>query len=160
VVTGLVLMLALGADPTITLGSGPTMCGALQAADFTAVGLAPDATAPRPPNSTEPTGAYCTYTKAFPVAGGLEFDIFDGESDPAGVVKTMLGEGLGKPTSAGLAGVDESLLSQGAGEQGHAMASLIVRHRRLVFGITIPQSPKAKAQLLALAQLVLARVKH
>ena len=159
-VTGLVLMLALGADPTIVLGSGPKMCAALTAADFTAVGLAADAAPPRPPNSTEPTGAYCTYTKAFPIAGGLELDIFDGESDPAGVVKTMLGEGIGAPTPAGLAGVDESLLSQGASEHGHTMASLIVRHRRLVFGITIPQSPKAKGQLLALAQLVLARVKH
>ena len=40
------------------------------------------------------------------------------------------------------------------------MASLMVRHRRLVFGITIPQGPKAKEQLLALATLVLSRVKH
>jgi len=46
-------------------------------------------------------------------------------------------------------------------DQGRAdRAFVIVRHRRLVFGITIPQSPKAKEQLLALAQLVLARVKH
>ena len=112
-VTGLVLVLALGADPTITLGSGAKMCAALTAADFTAVGLAPDSTPPRPPNSTEPAGAYCTYTKAFPIAGGLEFDIFDGESDPTGVVKTMLGEGRGTPTPAGLAGVDDSVLSRG-----------------------------------------------
>jgi hypothetical protein len=159
-VTGLVLAMALGADPTITLGSGPKMCAALTADDFTAVGLSPDPAPPRPPNSTEPTGAYCTYTKAFPIAGGLELDVFDGESDPAGVVKTMLGEGSSTPAPAGLAGVDESLLSQAAGDKGHTMASLIVRHRRLVFGITIPQSAKAKAQLLSLAQLVLARVKH
>jgi hypothetical protein len=158
--TGLVLAMALGAEPTVTLGSGAKMCAALKAEDFKAVGLDPDPTPPRPPNSTEPTGAYCTYTKAFPIAGGLEFDIFDGESDPAGVVKTMVGEGGGKQTPAGMAGVDESLLSQVPGDKGHTMASLVVRHRRLVFGITIPQSPKAKEQLLALADLVLSRVKH
>jgi hypothetical protein len=158
-VTGLVLAMALGADPTVTLGSGPKMCAALKTEDFSAVGLSPDPV-PRPPNSTEATGAYCVYTKAFPSAGGLEFDIFDGESDPAGVVKTMLGEGGGKTTPAGLAGVDEGLLTVLPGDKGHTMASLTVRHRRLVFGITIPQGPKAKEQLLALAQLVLARVKH
>src|SRR6187401_618984 len=69
--TGLALAVALGADPTVALGTGPKMCVALTAADFTAVGLSPDPTPPRPPNSDEKTGAYCTYTKAFPVAGGL-----------------------------------------------------------------------------------------
>jgi len=157
---GLVLAMALGADPTVALGTGARMCAALTAEDFTAVGLSPDPTPPRPPNSVEPTGAYCTYTKAFPIAGGLELDIFDGASDPAGVVKTMLGEGLSPPTPAGLTGVDESLLSQAAGDKGHTMASLVVRHRRLVFGITIPQSAKAREQLLALAKVVLARVQH
>ena len=72
----------------------------------------------------------------------------------------MLGEGGGKATPAGLAGVDDSQLTVSPGEKGHPMASLTVRHRRLVFGITIPQGPKAKEQLVALAQLVLARVKH
>jgi hypothetical protein len=40
------------------------------------------------------------------------------------------------------------------------MASLVVRHRRLVFAITVPSTPKAKEQLLALAPVVLSRVKH
>jgi hypothetical protein len=158
-ITGLVLALAVGADPTVALGSGAKMCAALTAADFTAVGLQPDAAPPRPPNSTEPTGAYCTYTKAFPIAGGLELDVFDGESDPAGVVKTILSES-GKPAPAGLAGVDESILTISPGNAGVTMASLVVRHRRLVFAITIPSSPKAKAQLLSLGATVLARVKH
>ena len=158
--TGLALAMALGADPTVALGTGPKMCAALTAADFTAVGLSPDPTPPRPPNSDEKTGAYCTYTKAFPIAGGLEFDIFDGESDPAGVVETILGEGGGKPTRADLAGVDESLLALSPGDKGVTMAALVVRHRRLVFVITIPSTPKAKAQLVSLATVVLARVKH
>jgi hypothetical protein len=157
--TTLVLAVALGADPTVALGTGPKMCAALTAADFTAVGLAPDPAPPRLPNSDAPTGAYCTYTKAFPIAGGLEFDIFDGESDPVGVVKTMTAEG-GRPSPAGLAGVDDSLLSLSPGEKGHTMATLVVRHRRLVFAITIPSSPKAKDQLVALAQQVLSRVEH
>jgi hypothetical protein len=158
-ITGLVLAVILGADPTVVLGTGAKMCAALTAEDFKAVGLNPDPAPPRPPNSTEPTGAYCTYTKVFPSGGGLEFDIFDGESDPVGVVKTMLGES-GPAQPAGLAGVDESLLSLSPGEKGHTTATLVVRHRRLVFGITIPSSPKAKDQLLALASLVLSRVKH
>jgi hypothetical protein len=83
--------MALGADPTVALGTGAGMCAALKAEDFTAVGLSPDPTPPRPPNSVESTGARCTCTKAFPIAGGLELDIFDGASDPAGVVKTMPG---------------------------------------------------------------------
>lgn len=156
----IVLVLALGAEATVTLGTGAKMCAALVAADFKAVGLNPDPVAPRPPNSTEPAGAYCTYTKAFPINGGLEFDIFDGESDPVGVVKTMLSEsGPGRP--AGLAGVDESVLNlSGEGEKGLKTATLVVRHRRLVFGITIPASAKAQQQLFALAEVVLGRVKH
>jgi hypothetical protein len=158
--TTLALAMALGADPTVTLGSGAKMCAALKAEDFTAVGLSPDPTPPRPPTAGEPTGAYCTYNKAFPMAGGIELDIFDGQSDPAGVVKTMLSEGGGRTTPAALPGVDESLLTVSPGDKGHTMASLTVRHRRLVFGITIPESPKAREQLVALATLVLARVKH
>ena len=157
--TALVLTTALGADPTVVLGTGAKMCAALTAADFRAVGLNPDPVPPRPPNSTEPTGAYCTYTKAFPINGGIELDIFDGESDPAGVVKTILSE-AGPARPAGLAGVDESALSLSQGEKGQTMAMLVARHRRLVFAITIPSSPKAKEQLLALAQVALTRVKH
>lgn len=66
-ITGLVLMVALGADPTVVLGTGAKMCAALTAEDFKAVGLSPDPAPPRPPNSTEASGAYCTYTKAFPI---------------------------------------------------------------------------------------------
>jgi hypothetical protein len=157
--TSVALSMALGADPTVVLGTGPKMCAALTAADFTAVGLNPDPAPPRPPNSDDKTNAYCTYTKAFPVAGGLELDIFDGESEPAGVVKTIVAEG-GKSTPAGLVGVDESLLARSPGEKGVTMASLVVRHRRLVFAITIPSTPKATEQLLSLAKVVLSRVKH
>jgi hypothetical protein len=156
--SSLALAMALGADPAVALGTGAKMCAALTAADFTAVGLSPDPT-PRPPNSDDKTSAYCTYTRAAPVAGGLEFDIFDGEADPGGVVKTILAEG-GKPIRVALAGVDESLLALSPGEKGVTMASLVVRHRRLVFAITIPSTAKAKDQLLSLATVVLMRVKH
>jgi hypothetical protein len=159
-IIALVLAIALGADPTVALGTGAKMCAALTAADFAAVGLHPDPVPARPPNSTEPTGAYCTYTKAFPIAGGLEFDIFDGETDPVGVEKTMLGEGGGPQTPAKLEGVDNSVFSESRGNGGVTMAALVVRHRRLVFGITIPSSPKAKEQLTALAKVVLSRVKR
>jgi hypothetical protein len=157
--TAFALVMSLAAEPTVMLGTGPKMCAALTAADFKAVGLSPDAAPPRPPNSDAPTSAYCTYTKTFPVAGGLEFDIFDGEKDSPGVVKTIVAEG-GKARPAGLAGVDESLLSESPGEKGGTMTTLVARHRRLVFAITIPSSPRANEQLAALAQLVLSRVKY
>jgi hypothetical protein len=58
--TSLILTVALGAEPAVALGSGAKMCAALTPADLEAVGLQPDPTPPRPPNSGEPTGAYCT----------------------------------------------------------------------------------------------------
>jgi hypothetical protein len=156
--TSLVMAMALTAQPAVTLGTGAKMCEALTAADFTAVGPTPDPM-PRPPNSDDKTNAYCSYTKAFPVDGGLELDVFDGESDPRDVVKTILAES-GKPTPASLPGVDESVFTTSAGNKGRTLASVVVRHRRLVFAITVPASPKAKEQLTALATLVLSRVKH
>jgi hypothetical protein len=157
--TAFVVALSIGVQPVVELGTGPKMCAALTAEDFKGVGLTPDPVPPRPPNSDDKTNAYCTYTKAFPVAGGLELDIFDGEADPADVVKTILGEG-GKPKPAGLPGVDASFVTRSPGDKGHTVASLVVRHRRLVFAISVPSGPKADAQLHALAQLVLSRVKH
>jgi len=156
----LLLIGAVGTDGPVSLGTGARMCAALGAEDFRSVGLTPDPALPRPPNSTEPTGAYCTYTKAFPVDGGLELDIFDGESDPAGVFRTILAEG-GRPAPAGLIGVDESAISlSDPGRGSHRLASLAVRHRRLVFVITIPAGPEAQRQLTSLAKTVLGRVNH
>jgi hypothetical protein len=158
-IAAFVLALSIGVQPIVELGTGPKMCAALTAEDFRGVGLAPDPAPPRPPNSDDKTNAYCSYTKAFPVAGGLEFDIFDGADDPADVMKTILAEG-GKPKPAGVPGVDASAFALSPGEKGHTTASLVVRHRRLVFAISVPSGPKANAQLLALAKLVLSRVKH
>jgi hypothetical protein len=158
-ISAFVLAMSIGVQPSIQLGTGPKMCAALTPDDFKRVGLTPDPAPPRPPSSDDKTSAYCTYTKAFPVAGGLELDIFDGEDDPAGVMKTILAEGR-KPKPAGLQGVDESALTLSPGEKGHTVASLVVRHRRLVFAISAPSGPKANAQLAALARLVLSRVTH
>jgi hypothetical protein len=155
---GLALSLTLLAEPTIILGTGARMCEALAAADFAAVGLAPDPT-PRPPNSDDKTNAYCGYTKAFPVAGGLELDIFDGEADPRDVVKTILAES-GTRTPASLPGVDEAVFTESPGNKGVTVASIVVRHRRLVFAISVPSTARAREQLAALAQRVLSRVKH
>lgn len=156
--TGLALALTLLADPVVALGTGPKMCEALTPADFTAVGLRPDAT-PRPPNSDDKTNAYCGYTTAFPVDGGLELDIFDGEADPREVVKTILAES-GKRTPASLPGVDDAIFTESRGNAGATVASIVVRHRRLVFTIAVPSGAKAREQLAALAQRVLTRVRH
>jgi hypothetical protein len=158
----LILLVAVTAvaDPQVKLGTGGKMCAALTAADFKAVGLAPDPAPPRPPNSTEPGGAYCTYTKAWVKDGGIEFDIFDSGSDAKATLATILGDaGPAKP--AGLTGVEESVLNLSADAGGTTRhAFLAVRDKGLVFTIAIPTGPKAKEQLFALARLVLDRVKH
>lgn len=148
------------ADPQVKLGTGGKMCGALTVADFKAVGLSPDPVAPRPPNSVEPGGAYCTYTKAWVKDGGIEFDIFDSGADAKNTVATILGD-AGPAQPAGLGGVEESLLNLSADAGGTAKhAFLVVRDQSLVFSIAIPTGAHAKEQLFVLARLVLGRVKH
>ena len=148
------------AEPPVKLGTGARMCAALTAADFKAVGLSPDAVAPRPPNSTEPGGAYCTYTKAWVKDGGIEFDMFDAGADAKATVATILGD-AGPAQPGGLSGVEESLLNLSADAGGTVKhAFLVVRDKGLVFTIAIPTGVRAKEQLFALARLVLARVKH
>ena len=82
--TGLALAMALGADATIALGTGPKMCAALTAADFTAVGLSPDTTPPAPAELGREDGRLLHVHQCVSPSRGLEFDIFDGESDPSG----------------------------------------------------------------------------
>jgi hypothetical protein len=136
------------------------MCAALTAADLKSVGLNPDPSPPRPPNSPDPGSAYCTYTKAWVKDGGIEFDIFDAGADAKATVATILGES-GPMQPAGLSGVEESLLALSANAGGPARhASLVVRDRGLVFSLAIPTGAKAKEQLFTLAKLVLDRVKH
>jgi hypothetical protein len=148
------------AEPPVRLGTGAKMCAALTAADFKAVGLNPDPAAPRPPNSTEPGGAYCTYTKAWVKDGGIELDIFDAGADAKATLATILGD-AGPAQPAGLSGVEESLINLSADAGGTAKhAFLVVRDKGLVFTIAIPTGAKAKEQLFALARLVLDRVKH
>jgi hypothetical protein len=92
--------------------------------------------------------------------GGIELDIFDAGADPQEAVATILGE-AGPMQAAGLPGVDESLLNLAADAGGSVKhASLVVRHRGLVFTLAIPTGARAKDQLFALAKLVLERVKH
>jgi hypothetical protein len=152
--------LSVLAEAPVKLGTGAKMCAALTAADFKAVGLSPDPAAPRPPNSTEPGSAYCTYTKAWVKDGGIEFDIFDAGADAKDTLATILGD-AGPVQPAGLSGVEESLLNLSADAGGTAKhAFLVVRDKGVVFTIAIPSSAKAKEQLFALARLVLDRVKH
>jgi hypothetical protein len=155
-----IVLVTLAGAP-VKLSTGAKMCEALNAADLKGVGLSPDS--PRPPNSTEKTGAYCTYTQAFASAGGIELDVFD--VDPADAKETMkvtVGDacqGVSQPGN--YPGVDESLSCPSvAGDKGTKSSVLVVRHRRLMFVLTIPAGPKAKDQLFALAKLVLGRVEH
>src|SRR4051812_45522 len=111
----LAAVLVLTSTPAVQLGTGAKMCEALSAADFKAMGLSPDPSPPRPPNSTEAVSAYCTYTKLWVREGGLELDIFGDpaapDSEARATVETILGDAGARLSPAGYPSVDESLIS-------------------------------------------------
>src|SRR5262245_12884223 len=119
IASALLVAWTAAAEPSVKLGSGARMCAALTAADFKGVGLSPDAAPPRPPNSPDPAGAYCTYTKAWVKDGGIEFDVFDAGENPRETVATILAE-TEPMQPAGLGGVEESLLDLSASAGGSA----------------------------------------
>ena len=72
------------------------------------------------------------------------------------VEKTVLGEVGGKYESIQIAGADDAQIVLAAGQT----ASIVVRRGKAVFDINIPKSAEARRQLLALAQIVLGRIKQ
>lgn len=143
------------APPSVPLGSGAKMCGALTPADLKAQGLSPD---PKPiVNSPEPISAYCTYAGKSGATGGIELDVFAAGADALDTQKTILEE-LGGMKPAGYPGVDESLMNLEAVSGGPKFAVLVVRRGGLVLTLSLPSGPKAKDQLFALAKLALQRL--
>ena len=128
--------------------------------DFAAVGLsgagAPDV------NSDEPGCAYLVYAGNSGATGGIEFDVFFSD-DPEAVFATVTAESQhARPVScAQEVGADDALLETGRNNgRGGKWAGIDVKKGRLVFAISLPDSPQAESQLIALAKLVLARTQR
>jgi hypothetical protein len=141
------------AGAAIGPSSGKALCSALTPADFTKAGV--PVSALRQANLDGTEGAYCVYDSK---AGKVEFDIFfPAGANPKEVIateKTVLGEAGGKYESVTLAGAESAQISLGASP------TIVVRKGKAVFDIGIPNSTNARQQLMALAQIVLGRLKQ
>jgi hypothetical protein len=148
-------MTAAKAQSPITPSSGKTLCAALTPADFTKAGV--PVSALRQANLDGTDGAYCVYESK---AGSVEFDIFFPAGatprDIAATEKTVLGEVGGKSESIQIAGADAAQIILADSQT----ASIVVRKGKAVFDINIPKNGNARQQLVALAQIVLGRLKQ
>ncbi|HKF22329.1 MAG TPA: hypothetical protein VKE93_12225 [Candidatus Angelobacter sp.] len=138
----------------IAPSSGKALCSGLTAADFTKVGV--PVSGLRQANVDGTDGAYCVYDSK---AGNVEFDIFfPGGVTPAEVIateKTVLAE-IGAPYQPVPVIGGTAHIALDAGKS----ASIVVRKGNAVFAINIPKDPNARQQLIALAQIVSARLKQ
>ncbi len=145
----------------IRKGSGAALCGALTQADFAALGLQADA---RVDANVQDGGrsAYCGYRGRSGAMGGLELDVFwpagASPGEVRGTERTILAEDAGKYVPVTVAGADEALLAPSLRSGGPTFASIVVRRGDLVFAISLPATPQARAQLLRLSTLALARL--
>jgi hypothetical protein len=143
------------ASTTVAPSSGKALCSALTPADFTKAGV--PVSGLRQANVDGTDGAYCVYDSK---AGSVEFDIFfPAGANPVEVnatEKTVLGE-IGAPYQPVMVpGAGTGHIALDAGKS----ASIVVRKGNAVFDINIPKGPNARQQLIALAQVVLGRLKQ
>jgi len=135
-----------------TVGPGGNLCGLLGPGDFAAVGVTGAGTPTK--NSDAPTDAYCVYTGISSATGGIEFDLFIG--DPEATYQQIKSNGgiLADDATGDLPGVGAAGIQlNGPGN----MATIGVRKGQLTFDIGFPANANARAQLIALAKLVLQR---
>jgi hypothetical protein len=144
------------AGQTIGPSSGKAMCSALTAADFAKAAVAVSGL--HEANMDNSSNVYCVYDSK---AGKVEFDIFYPAGSTIDEVKaaerTALAEIGGKFETVRMAGVDEAKTNALAPKDA-AFASIVARKGSAVFDINIPQSPQARQQLLALAEVVASRL--
>ena len=135
-----------------TVAKGGDLCGLLGPGDFTAAGI-PGA-GPPVENFDDAGNYYCVYAGDSGATGGIEFDAFVG--DPAGAYKTMA-ESAGitaADATAELAGVDKAgTILNGPG----GMAAIAVCEGQLCFDVELPTTSGSRAELIALAGIVLQR---
>jgi hypothetical protein len=151
-----VIAIALPACSQVVPSSGKALCSALTAADFTKAGVAVSSL--KQANLDGPNGAYCVYDSK---AGSVEFDIFFPAGSNAIEVlateKTVLGEVGAKAEPVKMAGTDSAQLVLNPSDP---TGSIVVRKGKAVFDINIPKGPNVRQQLVALAQIVLGRLKQ
>jgi hypothetical protein len=149
---------------TIEANSGTALCGALTAADFTAVGIT--GTAKPHANVMHPSAAYCVFEGSSGQTGGVEADVFYWAGINEDVIKqheqTLIREmggniGAGSYKKIQMSGVDDAYLATGLQRSGPRYASIIVRKAYLILIVTIPPGPRASDQLTKLATVALQR---
>jgi hypothetical protein len=146
--------LALLLSP-ISPKSGEKMC-ALTPEDFKAAGVA-NAGKPKANVSDAGASAYCVYTGKSGATGGIEFDVFyPAEPD---TFKTATSESSIKLESIKVPGADEAVWAAGPQVGGMPpVATITVRRKNLVFGLSFPPGKNPKEQLLKLTDMVLKRL--
>ncbi len=153
-----VACLLAGAQSAVKPSSGKALCSALAPADFTKAGVPVSALSQANVDGTD--GAYCVYKST---AGKVEFDIFypagANANEVSSTEKTVLGEGGGKYETIRLSGADSAHISLAMPDLPGS-AGIVVRKGKAVFDILIPKGAKARDQLLALAQIVMGRIKQ
>jgi hypothetical protein len=137
---------------SIKPSSGKAMCSALTPADFTKAGVPVSAASPGADDNND---AYCQYASK---AGKVEFDIFfpagANAQEISNTERATLGDAGGKYEPIRLEGADRAQISL----TGDAI--IVVRKGKVVFDIGIPKTANSRQQLLALAQIVLVRLKQ
>ena len=138
------------------VAAGADLCGLLGPGDFAAAGVSGAGKATE--NNQDPSNVYCVYAGKSSGTGGIEFDAFlagstaDSQASYTSVSGPMLdfaGEGKAAFPDADGAVVRNDIPGPYAG--------IAIWKGKLVFDIGIPSTATSKAQLIALAKLVLQR---
>jgi hypothetical protein len=125
----------------------------LGVSDLRWIGLPPTLDEPEV-SVEEGNGVSAAWTADLEVPGGIELELFSAaRSDPARILQLIVKDGDGAPAPVQLSGADEAYEAQA---DQHAW--LAARRGPLVFGLSIPLSPRASQQLSYLGGLVLHRV--
>jgi hypothetical protein len=134
------------------VAKGGDYCGLVGPGDFAAAGIS-GAAAPIE-NYDDSGNYYCVYAGDSGATGGIEFDAFVG--DPVATYQAMAaGAGILTADATGeLPGADKAgTIMNGPG----GMAGIAVCKGQFCFDIDVPTTAGARAQLLAIAKLVLQR---
>jgi hypothetical protein len=145
------------ATPTPGVPTTEQLCALLTPDDWTAAGLE-DAGPPEMDDDGPGTGsAYCVYNSRPGALGGLELDVFVGQTlGDAQLTYAQILESLPDPQAPNLSGADEAAIDTNI-EPG--FGAILVRAGNLVVTITLPTTPAANDQLVTLANLVLTRAR-
>ncbi|TMD30142.1 MAG: acyl-CoA dehydrogenase [Chloroflexi bacterium] len=137
------------------IAAGGDFCALLGPGDFAAAGVSGAGTPTANTTGVEGTGAYCVYAGKSSATGGIEFDVFVTQPADTGDTYTLTTGEMSQPAdvTADVGADQAALVTGGPG----APAVIAVRKGVLVFDVGTPSSQASKAQLVALAKLVIQR---